>query len=363
MDPELKTAAAMGVAIAAVVVAAGAWLQQLDGPPPGEGWDGGGIDGPGPRAAPRLSGVSGYINTSAEDLASRMEGRVVLYDIWTYSCVNCVRTLPHISAWDAKYADRGLLVVGVHTPEFEFEKEIGNVERAVEKHGIGYPVVLDNDREIWDSFGNRYWPRKYVADHEGYIRYDHIGEGAYAETERVIQALLSERAAALGEGAAAPGGLVGLEEFQHTRMRTPELYLGYQLAAGRSHLGNAEGFRPGQVVQYSAPDSPRPHAFYMDGRWENLADHMRMDSAEGRIVLHYSAKQVNIVAAGEADVAVAIDGDPVPGGMAGSDLDGGGALRVRGPGLYNVVEGESAGRHVMELRASGDLEVYTFTFG
>ena len=120
-----------------------------------------------------------------------MEDKVILYDIWTYSCINCIRTLPFITAWDDKYADQGLLIIGIHSPEFE--KDINNVQKAVTQHGIIYPVVLDNDFETWKAFENRYWPRKYIADHEGYLRYDHIGEGRYDETEKVIQELLLER--------------------------------------------------------------------------------------------------------------------------------------------------------------------------
>ena len=155
------------------------------------------IDKSGFKIAPELVGIADYINTSPEELQDAMEDKVVLYDIWTYSCVNCIRTLPYITAWDAKYSDQGLLIIGIHSPEFEFEKELENVERAVEKYGIEYPVVMDNDMETWSAFENRYWPRKYIADHEGYIRYDHIGEGGYEDSELVIQKLLKERAATI----------------------------------------------------------------------------------------------------------------------------------------------------------------------
>ena len=357
MRSEIKTAIFMGAVLVAVAGIASVWLQQLDAPQAGTAGDKSGL-----RAAPALAGIAEYINATEAELAALMEDRVVLYDIWTYSCINCVRTLPYITAWDAKYADKGLLIIGVHSPEFEFEKDPANVARAVEKHGIAYPVVMDNDRQTWDAFENRYWPRKYIADHEGYIRYDHIGEGAYAETERVIQELLAERAAALGLGAASAEPLVDMEEFEHTRSRTPELYLGYKLAFGRSHLGNEEGFRPGQTVSYSVPEARAPHAFYMGGDWRNEPGYMRMESDEGRIVLHYTAKQVNVVAAGDARIDVLIDGAPVGAGIAGSDLEGS-ALRIDGPGLYNVIEGPSSQARTIELAASGDLEMYTFTFG
>src|SRR5919107_290699 len=127
-----------------------------------------------------------------------LKGKVVLVDFWTYSCINCIRTLPYLVDWNEKYADKGLVIVGVHSPEFEFEKNVDNVKAAVQKYGIKYPVVQDNDKGTWDAYENRYWPRKYLIDNEGYIRYDHIGEGGYAETEKVIRSLLAERAAQTG---------------------------------------------------------------------------------------------------------------------------------------------------------------------
>ena len=129
------------------------------------------------RTSPELKGISGYINTSSEEIEQDIEGKVVLYDFWTYSCINCIRTLPYITAWDEKYNDDGLVIIGIHTPEFEFEKNKDNVSTAVEKFGINYPVILDNEKESWNAFENIYWPRKYLADHNGYIRYEHIGEG------------------------------------------------------------------------------------------------------------------------------------------------------------------------------------------
>ena len=142
------------------------------------------------QKVPSILNATEYINISPNELAETLEGKVVLYDIWTYSCINCIRTLPYITTWDEKYRDEGLVIIGIHTPEFEFEKNIDNVIAAVQKFDINYPVVLDNEKEIWSAFQNQYWPRKYIADHDGYIRYDHIGEGAYKETEKVIQQLL-----------------------------------------------------------------------------------------------------------------------------------------------------------------------------
>ena len=348
------------------------------------------------RKAPGLGGLHAYINTgddageagggTAERLAEEIDGKVVLYDIWTYSCINCVRTFPYITAWAEKYADDGLVVVGIHSPEFEFEKDEANVRRAVEKHGIGYPVVMDNDMEAWDAFKNRYWPHRYLADHEGYIRYDHIGEGAYGDTERVIQSLLAERSAALGAGAAAAAaggeGLVDIAPFEHTRFMTPELYFGHAFAYGRNHLGNIEGFSPGAEVEYKVPAAAgeRRDLFYVGGTWANEPGYMRLASDGGSIVLRYYAKQVNIVAGGESELSVTLDGTPVPERLRGSDMEwrpaaakaaaGGGevgatVVRTAGHGLYNVVDSDGqAEEHVLRIDAPGPgLAMYTFTFG
>lgn len=144
------------------------------------------------KKAPEFDRVTGYLNTKPIGL-SDLKGKVVLVDFWTYSCINCIRTIPYLVDWNEKYADKGLAIVGVHAPEFEFEKNIENVKEAVERFGIKYPVIQDNDKGTWNAYQNQYWPRKYIVDNEGYVRYDHIGEGGYAETEKVIQSLLQER--------------------------------------------------------------------------------------------------------------------------------------------------------------------------
>ena len=259
------------------------------------------IDKSGFKIAPELVGIADYINTSPEELQDAMEDKVVLYDIWTYSCVNCIRTLPYITAWDAKYSDQGLLIIGIHSPEFEFEKELENVERAVEKYGIEYPVVMDNDMETWSAFENRYWPRKYIADHEGYIRYDHIGEGGYEDSELVIQKLLKERSAALGIQTAHADDTVDIPAFVHTGRTTPEIYFGYHLALPyRNYIANPEGFNPETAVSYMMPESLIQDKFHMSGEWYNGKDGMTLLSESGSVFLPYYAKEVNIVAANSA---------------------------------------------------------------
>ena len=315
------------------------------------------------KKAPDLVGISHYINTTPEKLKEEIEGKVVLYDIWTYSCINCVRALPYITSWNEKYSDDGLLIIGIHSPEFEFEKDADNVRTAIEKYGITYPVVLDNEHKTWKAFENNYWPRKYVADHEGYIRYDHIGEGAYEKTEEVIQKLLEERAQQLGLNVAAAESLVEFDEFQHTNFRTPELYFGYKFASGRNQLGNMEGFNPEQEVKYSIPDTLQQHYFYLDGTWKSLIGSMELVSETGSIKLPYHAKEVNIVTAKEAEITILIDGMPLTSEYEGNDVTSG-KITVTEPGLYNIISSEEAGTHLLELIISNPgFEIYTFTFG
>ncbi len=315
------------------------------------------------KKAPKLEGIAGYINTDSEELNEQIKGKVVLYDIWTYSCINCQRTLPYIVAWNDKYADEGLVIVGIHSPEFEFEKDINNVGLAVEKFGITYPVILDNDKTVWDAFENRYWPRKYIADDEGYIRYDHIGEGAYDETEKIIQELLAERALKLGQDMAADQSLVDIEEFKHGA-RTPELYFGYDFAFGRNQLGNKEGFQPEKTITYTIPEDLKSNFFYLDGTWQNLGDRMVLTSESGTIILPYFAKQVNIVAAGQSELEIFLDGKPISESDAGSDVSEDGKVMTLESTLYNLVNTRDSSPHVIQISINKPgFEIYTFTFG
>lgn len=323
------------------------------------------IDKSGFKKAPDLVGIANYLNTTPEELEKEIDGKVVLYDIWTYSCINCIRTLPFITAWDDKYSDQGLLIIGVHSPEFEFEKDIENVQLAVSKHQINYPVVLDNDKETWSAFENNYWPRKYIADHEGFIRYDHIGEGGYQETEKVIQQLLLERNNSMGMDMPSTDELVEISEFEHTRSRTPELYFGYDFAFGRNQLGNPNGFIPNQNVTYEFPtENIRQHNFYLNGTWTNLSGSMKLVSENGSILLPYSGKQVNIVTDNESDLEIYIDGNLIDPSIAGDDVGTQGRVHTHHPGLYNIVNSEISENHVLQILVNTpEFEIFTFTFG
>lgn len=370
MKTEFKSAIILGIVIVGGIAGLSVIFSTLDSPESASSNSAGSelgiqsIDKSKFKKAPDLVGISGYINTTPEELQDKIKDKVVLYDIWTYSCINCIRTLPFITAWDEKYSDQGLLIIGIHSPEFEFEKDINNVQMAVDKNGIKYPVVLDNDWETWKAFENRYWPHKFIADHEGYIRYDHIGEGGYDETEKIIQELLHERSTQLGLQTAEAQALVDINEFEHTSFRTPELYFGYELASGRNQFGNEEGLRPEKEVQYSIPTDLREHYFYMDGTWMNLKESMQLVSNNGAIILSYFAKEVNIVTANDAELSIFIDDEPITSKLFGDDLSPDGKLLIKEAGLYNIITTDEAESHVLKILVNNPgFEIFTFTFG
>jgi thiol-disulfide isomerase/thioredoxin len=359
------------------------------------------------REAPNFEEISGYINTNDSkplDLQS-LKGNVVLVDFWTYSCINYIRTIPYLNDWYEKYSDKGLTIVGVHTPEFEFEKNFNNVKSAVDKFQIKYPVLQDNDKGTWNAYENRYWPRKYIIDTEGNIRYDHIGEGAYSETEKVLQYLLAERAAKLGRTeitfsnisnstVPAGGGNSKAIEIDFSKIQTPEIYLGYQLAQER--LGNTENFQPDRTVSYtiahdnnsnnSSNTDFKPNMVYLEGRWKNNPDNIELQSEMGRIVLNYSAKSVNIVAGGplSATGRVSVDNftnlidapmsflsslssnsqQEVEEGLGANISDGMSQFSIDSQRLYNLVNNNEYGQHVVtiDIRGKG-FKLYIFTFG
>ena len=312
--------------------------------------------------APDLQGISGYIN-SEEFTLEQLRGKVVLVDFWTYSCINCIRTQPYLNAWHETYAGDGLVIVGVHTPEFGFEEDYDNVVKAVSKAGIKYPVVQDNDYETWRAYRNRYWPRKYLLDIDGLIRYDHIGEGAYDQTENMIKALLEERSSKLGMqiDADKKSGLSGTTFVDGLRFRdqTPEIYFGYKFSRG--NFGSPEGFRPEKVNSYAQPESLVPNKAYLAGEWLNKEDYSELAGSSGKILLNYTATKVNIVASSEvpAQLNLALDGQKIPTAFMGDD-----GLNVTEEKLYNIVGTVFQETHLLEIEVSQPgFRIYTFTFG
>jgi len=318
------------------------------------------------KLAPELTKITSYINSQPITLAD-LRGKVVLVDFWTYSCINCIRTIPYSNAWHEKYADDGLVIIGIHTPEFEFEKDYNNVKAAVEKFDIKYPIAQDNEKDTWNAYENLYWPRKYLIDTEGYIRYDHIGEGAYAETEKVIQSLLAERAEYNGGNITFDQSISNPESQQsvdYNRINTPELYFGYEYSS--APLGNSEGYKPDQVVKYTIPDDSKivPNRIYLAGEWKNNGDHMELQSEVGRIVLSYSAKAVNIVAGGGGELHILEDNSKLDERSSGTDISEDGTVKIDGQRLYNVVGHEQYGNHDIAIEVVGKgFQIYTFTFG
>ena len=327
------------------------------------------------RMAPEFAQISGYINTPGNNgplTLSSLKGKVVLVDFWTYTCINCIRTIPYLNDWNQKYADKGLVIVGVHSPEFEFEKNYNNVKAAVQKYGINYPVLLDSDHGTWNAFGNQYWPRDYLIDSQGYIRHDHIGEGGYDQTEKAIQSLLAERAALMGmkeislntKPTISPKSLQSVDL---TKGTTPEIYLGYYYA--RAPLGNPENFRPDQTVSYSIPSNTNfsPDVVYLQGNWKNNRDNMELQSDTGRIVLTYYAKSVNIVAGGKGGGVVSNDAataTTMSKKSLGVDLSQDGSFRINGQRLYNLAMHNDYNAHSIIINVMGKgFQLYTFTFG
>jgi thiol-disulfide isomerase/thioredoxin len=318
------------------------------------------------KPAPEFTKISGYINTNPIKL-SDLKGKVVLVDFWTYSCINCIRTIPYLNAWYEKYEDKGLVIVGVHTPEFEFEKDYSNVKAAVQKFGIKYPVIQDNDKGTWQAYDNRYWPHKYLIDNEGYIRYDHIGEGSYSDTEKVIQSLLAERAASLGANITIDKTISkpsGTQSIDFTKINTPELYFGYKYA--RIAIGNQEGFKPDQVVKYTLPSNDKitPNRIYLEGEWKNNPDNMELQSEVGHIVLTYSAKVSNIVAGGHGNLQILEDKQNIIDNSRGTDVSNLDQVIINGQRLYNLTMHKDYGEHdlVIDVKGKG-FQIYTFTFG
>ena len=313
--------------------------------------------------APDLVGIAGYINTTPEELQAKIKDKVVLYDFWTYSCINCIRTFPYLKAWNDKYADKGLLIIGVHSPEFEFEKDLNNVKMAAKKYGLTYPIVLDSDHMTWDAFSNRYWPAEYITDDLGHIRHTNFGEGDYDQTEKVIQQLLDQRAKRLGLNTTADQSLVNLQAHAFSVFQTPELYFGYDFADGRNYFGNSEGFEPEKIVSYTMSSDLQKDHFYLEGQWQNLHDSMKLSSDNGKIVLPYTAQDVHIVASGTGTgIQILLDGKPVTSDDAGQDTNNGTAI-ISENRLYNIISSKQAGSHTLTIIGHPGFEIYTFTFG
>ena len=315
--------------------------------------------------AREITQPTGFINSLPFELKDVIGKKVILLDIWTYSCINCQRTLPFITEWDEKYRDKGLLIVGIHSPEFEFEKKLENVEAAVERFGIEYPVILDNDFGTWHAYRNQYWPRKYLIDIDGFVVYDHIGEGGYVETETKIKELLAERAKKLGEKVnltAELSDIIVPEAITDLAPRSPGVYFG---ALRNSTLGNGD---PGMLggFELKAPNVFIRDIAYLVGSWNIFPEYAENAVQDARIVYRYTGDKVFMVARAEngAEITILQDGEPI-GDAAGSDVDSEGQVQINEERLYKIIDNSGeVGEHTLEIliKDSG-FHVFTFTFG
>lgn len=303
--------------------------------------------------APEISTPDGFVNTEGKPISlGGLRGKVVLLDIWTYSCINCQRTIPHINDWYSKYKDQGLEIVGLHTPEFAFEQVQKNVAKAVEEFSIKYPVVLDNDYSTWNAYGNRYWPRKYLIDIDGYIVYDHIGEGGYKETEEAIQRALAERNARLNIASSAMNNNLKIaDDINATSgdVGSPEIYFG---SARNDRLSNGLKGKSGTQTLI-VPGDIILNNLYLGGPW-NITPEFAESAGESSIVFKYLAKNVYFVAGSQNGAFIEIYKD---GGLVKS-------LLIKDEKLYNLIEDADSGQHTLMIKIKGaELKVFTFTFG
>lgn len=285
----------------------------------------------------------------------QLRGRVVLVDFWTYSCVNCIRTLPYLNAWNKRYARDGLTIVGVHTPEFSFEREASNVEAAIAREGIEYPVVQDNEQGTWNAYGNYAWPAEYFIDARGDVRYVHFGEGKYAEKEAVIRDLLAEAGHRVGRGDSGAHGL-----YPSAGVTTLETYLGSERS---EHFTNGD-VSPG-LHRFSAPAALPDNELAYRGLWRIAPESATAAGSSSRLDLNFGARRVYLVLGSPGhprQVEVRLDGRPIAAGASGSDVHGG-VLTVGPQRLYELVDLPRAEHHVLQLEAEPGVTGYAFTFG
>jgi len=313
---------------------------------------------------PSLDGATGWLNSEPLSTES-LRGKVVLIDFWTYTCINWLRTLAYVRAWAEKYENHGLVVIGVHTPEFPFERDIDNVRDAAKEMAVEYPVALDSKYKIWRAFGNQYWPAAYIADAEGRIRHHRFGEGGYDEIERSIQQLLRQA------GGEVANDLVSVEtdgfeaQADWANLETPETYLGYEQAQTFASPGGAGLDEP---RTYVVPDPLELNQWALSGDWTIERGASVLNHPEGRIAFRFHARDVHLVAGPRSrgtsvPVRVLVDGEP-PGEAHGLDVDEQGSGTLEQQRLYQLVrEPGSITDRTLEITFLAPCEAYAFTFG
>jgi cytochrome c biogenesis protein CcdA/thiol-disulfide isomerase/thioredoxin len=315
---------------------------------------------------PALDGAVQWLN-SEPLTAEALKGKVVLVDFWTYSCINCLRTLPYVKAWAEKYRDQGLVVIGVHAPEFAFERDVNNVTKAMKDLGITYPVAIDNNYKIWRAFNNQYWPAHYFADAKGQIRYHHFGEGDYAESERVIQQLLREAGATKVAGGLIEADAKGIQAAPDmNEVQSPETYLGFQRAENFVTTGT---LGTDKVVNYPAAGNLALNNWTLEGQWNVGGQQATLAAAHGKIVYRFHARDLHLVLGPGADgkpvrFNVTIDGQ-APGDAHGTDVAPDGSGTVTEQRLYQLVRQPDAikDRTFSIEFLDPHVAAYAFTFG
>ncbi|ASW08936.1 cytochrome c biogenesis protein DipZ [Rhizobium sp. 11515TR] len=319
------------------------------------------VEGP----APSLDGAVTWLNSQPLTLAE-LRGKVVLIDFWTYSCINCIRTIPYVRAWAEKYKDQGLVVIGVHAPEFAFEKNVDNVKKAIADFKIGYPVAIDNDYRIWRAFENNYWPAHYLIDAKGQIRYQHFGEGNYRQTEQAIQNLLREAGSDMAQSGPVVPNARGAEASPDLgHIRSGETYVGYSQATG---FVSPEGLKADTAADYSIAN-PGLNQWGLTGTWTVGSEQASLNKADGGISYRFSARDLHLVLGPSADgkpirFQVTVDGKP-PGADHGSDIDADGNGTVTATRLYQLVRqsGDVTARNFEIRFLDPGVQAYAFTFG
>lgn len=315
---------------------------------------------------PSLGGATGWLNTKPLNLDD-LRGKVVLIDFWTYTCINWRRTMPYIREWAAKYKDQGLVVIGVHTPEFSFEHDIENITHASKAMNITYPVAVDGDYSIWSSFHNNYWPALYLIDAQGKIRYQKFGEGDYAQEEQMIQQLLKEVSpgnSVLPLSTLHPDGFEAAADWEH--LQSPENYVGYHNTQGFASPG---GIVPDEQTLYNTPKHLALNEWALSGKWTIEQEKVRLEGKAGKLIYRFHARDINLIMARGAKnegakFRVLIDGH-APGNDHGSDIDADGNGTVTEPRMYQLIRQQGViADHEFEIELiDPGAEVYDFTFG
>ena len=314
--------------------------------------------------AKELVAPDGYVNTpnnNAPITIGQYIGKdVILVDFWTYSCINCQRTIPYLEGWYQKYGSYGFVVIGVHTPEFAFEKVLSNVQAAVTKFGITYPVVLDSNSNTWDAYGNNYWPEEYLIDIDGLVREHNIGEGNYAETEQNIQQLLKERDQTLAVTQNIPTGLLDINQTIETN--SPETYFD---ASRNQYLGNGQQGVTGLQTDTLPTVTPPLNTLELGGTW-NVGSQSTVNTKDGdEIEFTYDAKDVYFVASASPGVTITVlrDGKPLTTDK-GADVNAQSEVQIAQPRLYTLIQQPDAEQHTLTIIVHGTgLNAFTFTFG